>query len=148
VRLERFALEDAEGLLARGADDADARVVDAQLLVLLERVAQGLEAVLDELVERCRGERRKVGLEVRLGRLRARADRLSKVLEADAGRRELIQVRAEVLRGGREGEQVSSTSKTQGRAVWRARRVDESRAGREGEEQERTSQPATRRPTP
>ena len=59
VRLNLLALKDSEGalwrhvllVLARGADNAYRGVVDRELLVLLERLPEGMQAVADELFE-------------------------------------------------------------------------------------------------
>ena len=57
VHIDLVALEDPEGplgghvrlVLPCGADDADGGVVDGELFVLLERFAEGVEAVADEV---------------------------------------------------------------------------------------------------
>ena len=59
IHIDLVALEDPEGPLGRhvrlvlpcGADDADGGVVDGEFLVLLERFAEGVEAVADEVFE-------------------------------------------------------------------------------------------------
>ena len=59
VYFDDFSLEDAEVALGAnvgfvcttGADDADRGVVDSKLFVLLERFAQCVQAVLDELFQ-------------------------------------------------------------------------------------------------
>ena len=56
VDLDDLALEDAEVALGpyvlTNADDADRGVVDRELLVLLERLAQRVQTVPDEVLER------------------------------------------------------------------------------------------------
>ena len=99
---------------ARGPDDADARVRDGQLLVLLQRLAECVQAVADELLERAcgaksarawrgRDEGRRaltvheafiVLLEVGLGALGARTDGHGVVFIRVAGWGEFVQVGA------------------------------------------------------
>lgn len=76
------------------AGDAQARVVDRQLLVLAQTLLQGPQCMLDQFISRAVGELVEIALEIGAGHLGSGTDAAGKHLLGDARGLELKEVRA------------------------------------------------------